>query len=216
METYNVEKSIANVISSGSHGNAILYHESILIDIGVNYKKIEPYKNQLKIVLLTHEHLSDHLNIAALKKLCFERPTLRVACGHWMVKYLEGIRNVDVLEAGLSYDYGEFKITPIVLYHDVLNFGFHIFKGNHKTIHITDTSHVIGISAKDYDLYAIESNYNEDTIFESINKLEAKGEFAYQKRAVNSHLSEQQAKDFIFKNRGVNSKILRLHESRNQ
>jgi hypothetical protein len=211
----SVSKDICEIIGSGSTGNAVLYHRNILVDIGLPYKKIEPYKNEIQIVLLTHEHLSDHLNIQALKKLCFERPSLRVACGEFLAEKLQGIRNVDILEAGKIYDYGAFKISPIVLYHDVPNFGYRIFKGDHKTIHITDTFTLEGISAKDYDLYCIESNYNEDTIFESIDRKKSKGEFAYQECAINSHLSEQQARDFIFKNRGEHSKVLRLHESKN-
>jgi len=201
-----------NVISSGSKGNCIVYHDTIAIDMGIPYSSIKQLKNELQIVLLTHKH-GDHLNLTTIQKLSFERPTLRFACGAFLLDYLEGVKNVDVLEAGKVYDYGSFKISPIVLYHDVPNFGYRIFKGDHKTIHITDTSHLIGISAKDYDLYAIESNYNEDTIFESIARKEAKGEFAHQKGAINSHLSEQQARDFIFKNRGEKSKVLRLHES---
>lgn len=215
MNTETIDKRIVNVVSSGSHGNAVIYHESILIDIGVNYKKIEPYKNQIQLVLLTHEHLSDHLNISALKKLCFEKPLIRVACGEWMVKYLDGIRNIDILESGVIYDYRAFSVSPITLFHDVKNFGYRIFKDGHKSIHITDTSHVIGISAKNYDVLAIEFNYDEETIFESIARKEAKGEYAYQKGAINSHLSQQQAKEFIFKNAAENTKVVRLHESRN-
>jgi len=212
---YELNKSIVNVVSSGSHGNAVIYHENILIDIGVSYKMIEPFKKQLQLVLLTHEHTSDHLNISSLKKLCSERPLLRVACGEWMVKYLDGIKNIDVLEPGIIYDYGLFKISPVILYHDVKNFGYRIFKGNHKTIHITDTSHVIGIVAKNYDLFSIEFNYDEETVFDSIQRIESKGGYAYQKGAINSHLSQQQAKDFIFKNAGPDSKFIRLHESKN-
>lgn len=215
MEVQTISKQICEIIGTGSTGNAVLYHRQILIDIGLPYKRIEPYKNEIQLVLLTHEHLSDHLNISALKRLCFEKPLIRVACGDWMVKYLDGIRNIDVLEAGKIYDYGAFKISSIILYHDVLCFGYRIFKGEHKTIHITDTSHVIGIECKNYDLFCIEHNYNEDTIFESIERKKAKGEFAYQTGAVNSHLSEQQARDFIFKNAGEHSQVLRLHESSN-
>jgi len=210
-----VSKQICEIIGSGSSGNAVLYHREILVDIGLPYKKIEPYKKEIQLVALTHEHLSDHLNISALVNLCKERPSLRVCCGEWMVKYLEGIKNIDILEPGKIYDYGSFKISPIVLFHDVLNFGYRIFKGDHKTIHITDTSHVIGISAKNYDLIAIEFNYDEETIFDSIARKEAKGEYAYQKGAINSHLSQQQAKEFIFKNAGKHSKVVRLHESKN-
>jgi hypothetical protein len=203
-----------NVISTGSNGNCIIYHDTIAVDMGVPYSNVKELKNQLQIVLLTHIH-GDHFNLSTIKKLAFERPTLRFACGVFLAEKLIEIKNVDILEVGKVYDYGSFKISPIKLYHDVPNFGYRIFKGNHKTIHITDTSHLIGISAKDYDLYAIESNYNEDTIFESIERKKAKGEFAYQEGAINSHLSEQQTRDFIFKNRGEHSKVLRLHESSN-
>ena len=202
------------VLSSGSKGNCIVYHNSIAVDMGVAYQMIKPHQSQLQIVLLTHVH-GDHLNMATIKKLAFERPTLRFACGEFLTEYLQGIKNVDVLESGKVYDYGQFKVSPITLYHDVKNFGYRIFKDEHKTIHVTDTSHLEGITAKNYDLYAIESNYNEDTIFESIARKQAKGEFAYQSGAINSHLSEQQARDFIFKNKCENSKVLRLHESAN-
>lgn len=203
-----------NVLSSGSKGNCIIYHDTIAIDMGIPYQMISSLKNQLQIVLLTHIH-GDHFNISTIKKLSFERPTLRFACGVFLTEYLQGIKNVDVLEAGKVYDYGQFKVSPIHLYHDVPNFGYRIFKNETKIIHVTDTAHLNGISAKDYDLYAIESNYNEDTIFESIERKKSKGEFAYQIGALNSHLSEQQARDFIFKNRGEKSKVLRLHESSN-
>lgn len=211
-----VDKSICTVISSGSHGNAVLYHESILIDIGVNFKPIEPYKDKIKVVALTHEHLSDHLNIKTLKKLQFEKPLIRICCGEWMVKFLDGLRNIDVLESGIVYDYGLFSICPVELYHDdnVPNFGYRIFKDGHKSIHITDTCHVIGIEAKNYDLIAIEHNYNEETIFKNISKSKQKGEFTHLERSVNTHLSEQQARDFLFKNAGEYSQIIRLHESK--
>ena len=203
-----------NLISTGSKGNCIIYHDTIAVDLGVPYSKIETFKNSLQIVLLTHIH-GDHFNIQTIKKLSFERPTLRFACGEFLAKFLVGIKNVDVLESGKVYDYGCFKICPITLYHDVPNFGYRIFKDNHKTIHATDTAHLEMITAKDYDLYAIEHNYNEDTIFESIKIKKDIGEFAYQNGSINTHLSEQQARDFIFKNKGENSKVLRLHESSN-
>lgn len=203
-----------NVLSSGSKGNCVLYHNTIAVDMGVSYQMISTYKNALQIVLLTHIH-GDHCNISTIKKLAFERPTLRFACGEFLTQNLQGIKNIDVLEPGKVYDYGQFKISPIHLYHDVPNFGYRIFKDQTKIIHATDTAHLDGITAKNYDLYCIESNYNEDTVFESIERKKARGEFAYQIGSINTHLSEQQARDFIFKNRGENSKVVRLHESAN-
>lgn len=203
-----------NVLSSGSSGNCVIYHNSIAVDMGLPYSKIKPYQNNLQIVLLTHCH-RDHFNISTIKKLAFERPTLRFACGAFLAELLQGIKNVDIIEPGKIYDYTHFKISPVVLYHDCPNFGYRIFKNDTKIIHCTDTAHLEGITAKNYDLYAIESNYNEDTIFETIERKKAKGEFAYQTGAINSHLSEQQARDFIFKNRGQQSQVVRLHESKN-
>lgn len=204
------------IISSGSHGNAVLYNNSILVDIGVSYKLIEPYKNDIQIVLLTHEH-QDHINYNTIEKLLFERPSLRIGCDEYMADLLTRkiwLRQIDVYKIGCFYDYGIFKIQPIKLYHDVPNVGYKIHIDEYKIIHATDTAHLNGIEAKDYDLFAIEHNYNEETIHERIEQKEANGEFAYQKGSVNSHLSEQQAKEFIFKNRKPESKVIRLHESK--
>ena len=202
------------VISSSSKGNSILYHNSILVDCGVSYKALKPYLHDIQIVLLSHEH-EDHINIGTLKKIQFERPIIRIGCGEFMLKHLFGFKNIDVYEFGQTYDYGLFELSPIKLYHDCPNFGYRIFKGDYKIIHCTDTSTLEGIEAKGYNLFAIESNYDEETIHDKIAAIKARGEFAYQEGAINTHLSEQQAGDFIYKNKGENSKILRLHESTN-
>lgn len=211
---FDVSKQICEVIGSGSSGNAVLYHRQILVDCGLPYKRIEPYKNEIQLVLLSHSH-SDHLNITTIKKLAFERPALRFACGSFLAEKLEGVKNVDILESGKIYDYGAFKISPITLYHDVPNFGFRILKDGYKIIHCTDTFTLEGITAKDYDLYAIESNYDSEETQKRIERKQKSGQFAYEYGAMNSHLSEEQARDFIFKNKGENSKVVRLHESSN-
>lgn len=204
-----------NVIATGSKGNAVLYHGNILLDCGVSFSKIEPYLYDIDLLLLTHIHC-DHFNLYTIKRLMFERPALRIGCGAWMIEHLEGLKNIDVYEFGKIYDYGAIQISPIKLYHDVKNFGYRIFKDEHKIIHCTDTYTLDGIKANNYNLYAIEHNYNEDTIIESILESEKYGKYSHQRGSFNSHLSEQQAIDFIFKNRGEHSEILRLHESENQ
>lgn len=200
------------VISSGSKGNAVIYHGSIMVDCGVPYSALKPYVKGLKVVLLTHRHL-DHFNIATIRRLSFERPSLRFGAGEWMLPLLDGIRNVDILTIGQLYDYGQLKLQPVKLYHDVPNCGYRIFANNTKIFHATDTAHLKGITATNYDLYAIEYNYDEDTIYDIIEQQIQRGQYAYQKGSINSHLSEQQAKEFIFKNRGEHSQILRLHET---
>lgn len=159
-------------------------------------------------------NIFDHFNITTIRRLQFERPSIRFGCGSWMLPLLEGIKNVDVYEIGKVYGYGSFMVSPFKLYHDVLNCGYRIFKDDTRIFHATDTAHLIGITAKDYDVYALDHNYNEDTIDEIIARQEANGLYAHQRGSIESHLSEQQARDFVFKNGNENSIVLRLHESK--
>lgn len=201
------------ILSSGSEANAVIYHSSIMIDCGIPFSTIKPHVNDLQLVLLTHEH-GDHLNISTLKKLAKERPGLRFGCGEFLLPFLEGIKNVDVYEAGKIYNYGSFKISPVKLYHDVPNFGYRIFKGEHRTLHCTDTYTLHGISAKNYDLYMLEANYDSDTIWDIIIEKESRGEFAHQRGSINSHLSRQQAQKFVLDNAGENYEFRMLHQSK--
>ena len=202
------------VINSGSEGNAVIYNNAIMVDCGVSLKALQEVKRSLKIVLLTHKH-SDHLKIRTLQRLQAERPTLRVACGAFLLEELPCIKNIDVLQVGKIYDYGAFKVSPIKLYHDVPNFGWRIFLPNgQKIFHATDTVHLEGISAKGYDLYAIEHNYCEEYIQEAIEEARANGEYTHAYGNINTHLSIQQARAFIETNRKESSEVLELHKSR--
>ena len=202
------------VISSGSEGNAVIYNNAIMVDCGVSLKALQEVKRSLKIVLLTHKH-SDHLKIRTLQRLQAERPTLRVACGDFLLEELPCIKNIDVLQVGKIYDYGAFKVSPVKLYHDVPNFGWRIFLPNgQKIFHATDTVHLEGISAKGYDLYAIEHNYCEEYIQQAIEEARANGEYTHAYGSIKTHLSIQQARAFIDKNRKESSEVLELHKSR--
>ena len=205
---------IAKVINSGSEGNAVIYNNAIMVDCGVTLKSLEAVKRSLKIVLLTHKH-SDHLKIRTLQRLQAERPTLRVACGDFLLEELPCIKNIDVLQVGKIYDYGAFKVSPVKLYHDVPNFGWRIFLPNgQKIFHATDTVHLEGITAKGYDLYAIEHNYCEEYIQQAIEEAQANGEYTHAYGNINTHLSIQQARAFIEANRKESSEVLELHKSR--
>ena len=204
----------AKVISSGSEGNAVIYNNAIMVDCGVSLKALSEVKRSLKIVLLTHKH-SDHLKIRTLQRLQAERPTLRVACGDFLLEELPCIKNIDVLQVGKIYDYGAFKVSPVKLYHDVPNFGWRIFLPNgQKIFHATDTVHLEGITAKGYDLYAIEHNYCEEYIQQAIEEARANGEYTHAYGNINTHLSIQQARAFIEVNRKERSEVLELHKSR--
>ena len=204
----------AKVISSGSEGNAVIYNNAIMVDCGVSLKALSEVKRSLKIVLLTHKH-SDHLKIRTLQRLQAERPALRIACGDFLLEELPCIKNIDVLQVGKIYDYGAFKVSPIKLYHDVPNFGWRIFLPNgQKIFHATDTVHLEGITAKGYDLYAIEHNYCEEYIQQAIEEARANGEYTHAYGSIKTHLSIQQARAFIDKNRKESSEVLELHKSR--
>lgn len=201
------------IISTGSQGNAVILN-NILIDCGVSFKALQSDYRSIKLVLLTHEH-GDHLNKTTIKRLAFERPTLRFGCCNWLVKYLlecgVSSRNIDVYEIGKLYNYGAFKVSPVQLYHDVKNCGYRLFLGNKKAIYMTDTEHLNGISAKDYDLYLVEANYETEELQQRIKrKLEA-GEYCYELNVASRHLSKEQTDEFLLENMGENSEYVYLH-----
>ena len=204
-----------NIISSGSKGNAVIINDIILIDCGVSFKKLRPYADKLKLVMLTHRH-SDHFKKATIKRLASERPTLRFAAPEWLYEGLIkcGVEDskIDIVEAGKIYAYGAFSISPIKLYHDCPNTGYRLFWGEEKALYATDTYTLDGISAKNYDLYLIECNYEDEEIKERIRVKEEQGEFAYEKRVLKTHLSKAQADDFLVQNCGDRSEFVYMHE----
>lgn len=203
------------IISSCSTGNATIIRDIILIDCGVTFRKLEKYYKQLKIVLLTHIH-SDHFKKETIKKLAQERPTLRFACCEWLLQPLLecGVlrKNIDVLQIGTRYDYKLFKIVPIKLYHDVPQCGYRVLFDDYKVIYMTDTRTVEGIVAKNYDLYLVEGNYEEEELEQRIKQKQEEGMYYYESRVRNTHLSKGQATDFLLNNMGENSEYVFMHE----
>lgn len=205
------------IINTGSDGNATILEEFILIDCGVTFKKLNECYKQLKIVLLTHIH-QDHFNKKTISKLAIERPTLRFACCKWLVEDLIkcGVRkeNIDVLKIGCKYNYKLFKVTPIMLYHDVPNCGYRIFINNKKVIYMTDTRTLEGITAKGYDLYLVEGNYSEEELAERIKEKTSNGEFVYENRVKQTHLSKEYTSNWLLQNMDNNSEYVFMHEHR--
>ena len=203
------------IISSCSTGNATIIKDIILIDCGVSFKRLDRYYKKLKIVLLTHIHL-DHFKKETIKKLAEERPTLRFAGCEWLLKPLLACgvkrKNIDILKIGTRYDYKLFKIVPIKLYQDVPPCGYRVLFDDYKVIYMTDTKTVEGISAKNYDLYLIEGNYDEDEIKERIREKQQDCKYVYEFRAKDSHLSKQQASEFLLNNMGENSEYVLMHQ----
>ena len=204
-----------NIISTGSKGNAVILNDVILIDCGVPFKAIKPYIKYIKLVLLTHIH-SDHFNKTTIKKLASERPTVRFACGRWLVEAVVNCgvskNNIDIIDFNNIYAYSLCNIIPEFLKHDVPNCGYHIhFPDGKKVFYATDTNNLNGIKAPNYDLYMVEANYEDDVIRQKIKEKEMAGQYPYEKRVLKTHLSKAKCDDFIYSNAGAKSEYVYLH-----
>lgn len=203
-----------NIISTGSKGNAVVINKEILIDCGVPFKALVSIVNDIKLVLLTHEH-GDHFNRCTIKRLSRERPTLRFACCGWLEDMLRDEKiphkSIDVLEPGKKYNYGKFCVSPVKLYHNVPNCGWRIYWNGERLFYATDTNTLEGITAKDYDLYMIECNYEDREIQDRIREKQERGQYAYENKVIHNHLSKAKCDDFIVSNAGDNSAYVYLH-----
>lgn len=201
------------IIRTGSKGNAVVLQGSVLVDCGVPFKALLPYYRGLRLILLTHIH-SDHFSRATLRALSRERPTLRFGCGPWLAAELADCvdrQQMDILIPGYGFDYGFCSVYPVRLSHDVPNCGYKLHFPDCKVFYATDTGSLAGIEAKNYDLYLVEANHITEEIRQRIREKKAEGEFAYERRAIETHLSMEQCNDFIYSNAGPQSGYVYLH-----
>ena len=203
------------IIATGSSGNCVMINGCIAVDMGVPFKALKCIYRDLKLVLLTHIH-SDHFKKATVKRLAKERPCLRFACCEWLLDAALACgvdkHNIDVLDIGKKYDYKAFQVSPVLLYHNVPNCGYRIYFGMEKLFYATDTAHLDGIKAKDYDLYMVEANYGENDIRERIENKREQDMYAYEANVLGRHLSFEQANDFLIENMGKRSDFVYLHQ----
>lgn len=214
-----------DILATGSSGNAVVINGEILIDCGVSMKKLREsgYIKDLKLVLLTHEH-GDHFNAATVRALHKDQPALRWGCCEWMVPHLleAGVDkwSVDVYSINSVYLYHNseqsFDVIPVPLVHDVPNCGYKIFYGNVFLFYATDTSTLDHIEAKDYDHYLIEANHTRAEIEARISEKQVRGEYAYEVRAAQNHLSQEQTLDWLARNAGPNSRYVFLHQHKEE
>ena len=207
------------IIASGSNGNAVLFNDYVLVDCGVSFSKLATYLRGIKIVLLTHIH-GDHFNPSTIKRLAAERPTLRFVCGaHLIAPLLTAgveLRNIDIVEPDICYLYTGMTVTAFELHHDVPNFGYKIVFENRdnprfeSVVYATDTKDLPEIP--NYDFYFVESNYkNLDKLAERIREKREKGEYIYEERVAETHMSEEYVTDWLQRNGDANSQYVFLH-----
>ena len=207
------------VLSTGSAGNAVIINKAVLIDCGVPYKAVEPMIRDIRLVLLTHIH-GDHFRASTIRRIAEERPLVRFGACEWLIRPLAdaGVpaRQIDLLKIGYRYNYGICEVLPVPLVHDVPNCGYKIHSPAGKAIYATDTVNLNGITAKDYDLYMIEANYDEEEIQHRISEKKANGQYIYEKRVLKTHLSRDSCDNWIYQNAGPMSEILYLHGHREE
>lgn len=192
------------IIASGSTGNAVLYFGKVLVDCGVPRAKIKPFLPGVRLILISHGH-GDHLNENTLQWIQFEYPDIEIFIApRRMGAGGTGVRRFMTREV-------RFAVFPLV--HDVPNYGFCIECEGKRVFHATDTAHLEGITAKGYDYYCIEANYDEDVIGDVIEYKLSQGCFAHEMGSVNSHLSIQQCEAFFEANRKAESVLVMLHEA---
>jgi hypothetical protein len=126
-------------------------------------------------------------------------------------------KNIAVFEFDKSYGLQVsgtegYKFEMFPLFHDVENAGFKIdiFRKG-RAFYATDTSKIL-TEAKDYDLYLVEANYEDEEAQERIDQQIIDGkDFIHEYKAMRNHMSEKDAIDFITANAGAKSEYVLMH-----
>lgn len=210
-----------NIVGSSSKGNSIVVEDVLMLDIGLSYSKIKKYLNKIKIIFVSHAH-KDHLLPTTVKNLTFNYPTIKFLTGSNIVveKLVEcGVnkKNIYVLKSGKKYDLGLLKVKLEPLFHDTPNYALKCELNGKKLIYAVDTCRIDHIQAKNYDLYLVESNYNEELleqhIQECIENNDDENKLFYLQRVAKTHLSDSKCNDFLLENMGNNSIYEKIHQS---
>lgn len=205
-----------DIIESGSTGNSVVYDSIIMVDIGLSWAKLKHHLKGVKIILLTHSHL-DHLNLTAIRPILVNYPKIKFGCCEYLkstlLKFSVPLENIVIFKPNDIINLKGYTIVPFKLYHDhdAPNVGYRIAKGDYRLIHATDTAHLNGVDAIDYDVACIECNYDENMIEDLIAKSLEDGVHTHYSKSRNAHLSVQQAIKFC--NDNDIKKIISLHES---
>ena len=199
------------IIGSSSKGNCIIVQKILMLDAGVTYK----------IIFVSHMH-KDHLLPSTIKQMTYNHPTLKYLTGSRGVVrklYENGVKQNQIifLKPGKWYDLSLLKVKLVQLYHDVENCGLKWQINGLKGIYIVDTNNVEGIIAKNYDLYLIENNYQDEIINEHLNQAIEENDdnkIYYLKRTMATHLSKSKCDSFLIENMGSNSVFDYVHLSK--
>lgn len=195
------------IISSGSKGNCVILHKTVMVDCGVPFSKIKEDLYDVKYLLITHTH-SDHLKKQTLLQITSKFPTIQIIGNYevhqaWMCDR--------IANAGFNIETEDYIFTPFECIHDVLTYGFTWEYEGKRILYATDTSTMENAPDEKYDYFFLESNHDEEKL-KAIRgqKRGSYDPFLSGKR----HLSTQQAKGFFYMHRrDRDSKLIELHKS---
>lgn len=187
-----------------------------MVDCGLPYSSIEENLKKVRVILLTHIH-GDHFNVSTIATICSRHPNII-----WLVpehlaedfsRAVKAHTRFAVVRANAEYRVGKYYIKPVQLFHDVPNVGYIIIKDNYKLIHATDSNMIKHIEARDFDLYAVECNYDEVLLDEKIRNTLYDQAFTYEIRSRENHLSFQKTTEWFKQMKKADSILLPLHVS---
>jgi len=122
-------------------------------------------------------------------------------------------KNIYVLENKKTYDLGKFTIKAIDTCHDVPNTSYLI---NFKPItlyYATDTSKLDYLNClRGLNYYFVENNYSDEELEQRIKEKEEKGEYTYEYRVKNTHMSSDETNKFLMEMMSENSKSVYCHQ----
>lgn len=225
-----------HIIGTGSTGNSIVIDNSIMIDCGLSFKKLEQDILKINTLFVTHRH-SDHINPSVLSKLIKVRPwVLRESfyCNEDVAEFIKSKNTpkfeYSVPKENIIKEHGdvfnitsggqEYTIETFKLDHDVPNQGFVITKKvmndlgkevEESLVYASDTSTMKYAPKRLYDVIVVEGNYDEDKVFTALES----DDKAVQFRAIRNfrHLSVQQFEDFVTAHSKSTTVSYQLHES---
>ena len=210
------------IIATGSKGNAVVLNGKYLFDCGVPISRLDKVLPHLRIVFLTHIH-GDHFNRRAIRNIHYHRPGVRFACGRNLLVPLCGQcgvspANVIVCEPGkpVKMCWGDDSITfqCIDLIHDVENVGWIVETEGQQpgtAMYATDTKY-IPVNVPGLDLYMVERNYRAEELAERRAQKIAAGEYVYEHKVVQNHMSSQTIDNWLAENARSYSEVVFLHQ----
>jgi len=187
------------ILGTGSSGNSYLLKpekgQSLIIDCGVNFKKVKEATdfdiNSICGAIQTHSH-GDHSK--------FTKSFINAGIDVYMSSQNQnevGLKShrIKTIEANKQFHIGDFKVIPFEVNHDVYCFGFLI---NHQecgtTLYLTDTSYSNYVFNGLNNLI-VECNYSDDILEKKLYN----NDFL-KDRIIGSHMSLETLLEMLSKN----------------